>query len=194
MPAAMTALVAAAIDVGTDVAEAFDAHDAGGGGLPQLHAPDFAPQLFWLAVTFVLLYWIMSKIALPRIGEVIEERKDRIQRDLAAAERLKAETEKALASYEKALSDARANASTIARQTRESLNAEVEKDRKAVEDQLARKLADAEAAIDATKTKALASVKDIAGDAVVSIVGTLSNVNATKDEIARALAASGADK
>lgn len=194
MSAAMTALVAAAIEVGTDVAEAFDAHDAGGGGLPQLHAPDFAPQLFWLAVTFALLYWIMAKIALPRIGEVIEERQDRIQRDLAAAERLKGETEKALAAYEKALGDARANASSIARQTRESLSAEVEKERKAVEDQLAKKLADAEAAINATKAKALANVKDIASDTAVAIVGALSSVPVSKDEVDRALASTGAEK
>lgn len=194
MPAAMTALVAAAVEVGTDVKEAFDAQGAGGGGLPQLHSPDFAPQLFWLALTFALLYWIMAKIALPRIGEVIEERQDRIQRDLAAAERLKGETEKALASYEKALADARANASGIARQTRESLNAEVEKERKTVEDQLAQKLADAEAAIGATKAKALSNVKDIASDAAAAIVGVLSSVPVSKDEIDRALTASGTDK
>jgi F-type H+-transporting ATPase subunit b len=164
------------------------------GGLPQLNTKDFSPQLFWLAVTFILLFWVMAKIALPRIGEVIEERKDRIQRDLAAAERLKGETDKALAAYEKALSDARGNASSIARQTREALNAEVEKERKAVEEQLARKLADAEASIGATKAKALTSVKDIAGETVAVIVGTLSNVTPTKDEIDRALAAAGADK
>ncbi len=187
MLAAMTALVVAAVEVGTDVAEALDEPKASG-GLPQLHQPDFAPQLFWLAVTFVLLYWIMSKIALPRIGEVIEERKDRIQRDLAAAERLKGDTDKALQAYEKALADARGSASAIARQTRDSLNAEVDKERKSIEDQLAKKLADAEASIGATKTKALSSVKDIAGDTVVSIVGALSNVNVTKDEVDRALA------
>ncbi|HEX2841969.1 F0F1 ATP synthase subunit B' [Hyphomicrobium sp.] len=191
MLAAMTALVVAAVEVGTDIAEALDEPKAG--GLPQLHQPDFAPQLFWLALTFALLYWIMAKVALPRIGEVIEERKDRIQRDLAAAERLKGETDKALQGYEKALADARGSASAIARQTRDSLSAEVEKERKSVEDQLAKKLADAETSIGATKDKALASVKDIAGDTVVSIVGALSNVNVSKDEVDRALAAS-ADK
>lgn len=173
------------------MAEALDEHKSG--GLPQLHAPDFAPQLFWLAVTFVLLYWIMSKVALPRIGEVIEERRDRIQRDLAAAERLKGETDKALQTYEKALSDARGSASAIARKTRDELGAEVDKERKAVEDQLAKKLADAEASIAATKTKALASVKDIAGDTVVEIVNALTNINVTKDEAVRAIP-SGSDK
>jgi F-type H+-transporting ATPase subunit b len=190
--AAMTVLVTELQGIGTDVAEALDEHKSG--GLPQLNAPDFAPQLFWLAVTFVLLYWVMSKIALPRIGEVIEERRDRIQRDLAAAERLKGETEKALQAYEKALADARTSASSIARQTREQLNAEVDKDRKAVEDQLAKKLADAETAIGATKEKALASVKDIAGETVVAIVSALTNAGASKDEVDRALAAVGAEK
>lgn len=193
MPAAMTALVAAAIEIREDVAEAFDA-GAQNGGLPQLHSPDFAPQLFWLALTFVLLYWIMAKIALPRIGEVIEERQDRIRRDLAAAERLKSETETALQAYEKALADARANASSIASETRDTLNAEVERERKAVEDQLTKKLADAEAAIGATKAKALAGVKDIAGETVTAIVGALSNVTVSKDEVDSALAAFGAKK
>lgn len=190
--AATTVLAAEVGGIAADVHDALDEGKAG--GLPQLYTPDFAPQLFWLAVTFVLLYWVMAKIALPRIGEVIEERRDRIQRDLAAAERLKGETEKALEGYEKALADARSSASAIARQTRDNLNAEVDKERKAVEDQLARKLADAEGAIAATKTKALASVKDIAGDTVTAIVGTLTGSAVTKDEVDRALKALSADK
>lgn len=188
MIAAMTVLVAGAVDVAADVADALDEHKAG--GLPQLNVQDFTPQLFWLVVTFVLLYWLMAKVALPRIGDVIEERRDRIQRDLAAAERLKSDTDKALETYEKALADARGSASAIARQTRDSLNAEVDKERKAIEDQLAAKLASAEESIAATKTKALASVKDIAGDTAASIVAALTNVNVTKDDIVRAVSSS----
>jgi F-type H+-transporting ATPase subunit b len=172
------------VTVGTEVP-----HDAGHKkAFPPLNPEDFAPQIIWLALTFVVLYVLLSRLVLPRIGEVIEERKDRIKRDLAAAERLKSETEKALASYEKALGDARTNASSIARQTRDALNAEVDKERKAVEDQLARKLADAETSIAATKDKALSSVKDIAADTVSAIVGKLTSVAVSKDEIDRALA------
>ena len=187
MPAAMTALVAAVTDIGTEVREAFDATEPGGGGLPQLHSPDFAPQLFWLVLTFAALYWIMSRIALPRIGEVIEERRDRIQRDLAAAERLKGETDKALETYEKALADARGSASAIARQTRDDLATEVDKERKTLEDDLSRKLADAEEAIAATKTKALESVKDIAGETASDIVKALTSLSVSKDEVNKAL-------
>ncbi len=188
MPPAMTALVAATMDIATDAAEAFDATEKGGGGLPQLHSPDFAPQLFWLVLTFAALYWIMSRIALPRIGEVIEERRDRVQRDLAAAERLKGETDAALATYEKALADARGNASSIARATRDTLAAETDKERKSLEDELSRKLADAENAIAATKAKALESVNDIASETATDIVKALTSLSVTKDEVSTALA------
>lgn len=111
MLASLTTLVVAAAEVAHEAAAAGEKKQ----GLPQLNANDFAPQLFWLAITFALLYVIMSRVALPRIGSVLEERKDKIQRDLATAERLKGETEKALEAYEKALADARANAAAIAR-------------------------------------------------------------------------------
>ena len=188
MPPAMTALVAAVTDIATDVREAFDATEPSGGGLPQLHSPDFAPQLFWLVLTFALLYWIMSRIALPRIGEVIEERRDRIQRDLAAAGRLKGETDKALETYEKALAEARGSATAIARQTRDDLATEVDKERKVLEADLSRKLAEAESAISATKAKALESVKDIASETATDIVKALTNLSVSKDEVSNALA------
>ena len=85
-----------------------------GGGFPPFQKDTFASQLVWLAITFVLLYLLISRIAVPRIGGIFEERSKRIQGDLAAAQRLKAESEAALASYEKALADARGNAQTIA--------------------------------------------------------------------------------
>lgn len=188
MPPAMTALVAATMDIATDAQEAFDATKQSGGGLPQLHSPDFAPQLFWLVLTFAALYWIMSRIALPRIGEVIEERRDRVQRDLAAAERLKGETDAALANYEKALADARGSATAIARATRDTLAAETDKERKSLEDGLSRKLADAENAIAATKAKALESVNDIASETAADIVKALTSLSVTKDEVSTALA------
>jgi F-type H+-transporting ATPase subunit b len=184
MRAAMTAIVAT---LAGSAFEAALAAEGKSGGLPQLNANDFAPQLFWLVITFVLLYLIMARVALPRIGEVLEERRDRIQRDLAAAERLKGETEKALEAYEKALADARASASGIARQTRDQLAAEVEKERAEVEAQLTAKIHDAEARINATKSKALATVNDIAIDAVTAIVKKLVGEDVRVDDAKQAL-------
>lgn len=164
-------------------------HDAGQHkAFPPLDPANFAPQLFWFALTFAALYFMMSRFALPRIRDVIEERADRIKRDLDAAERLKGDTEKALAAYEKALADARANASSIARQTREKLAAETDAEKHKVESALSAKLADAEKSIAATKTKALSSVAEIAAETASEVVRTLSGKDVSLDEVKRALA------
>lgn len=177
MFAALVALAAAA------------AHEAKKSGLPQLNAHDFAPQLIWLALTFTVLYLILSRVALPRIGEVIEERRDRIQRDLDTAESLKRETERALANYEQALAKARADANAIAKEKRETLASEVDKERQRVESEVATRVADAERRIAETKAKALASVTEIAADTAGAVVNRLIGETVDAAEVAKALAA-----
>ena len=157
------------------------------GGLPQLNAPDFAPQLIWLAITFGALYFILSRWSLPRITEVIEERRDRIQRDLDEAESLKGETEKALIAYEQELAAARGRAGSIARETREKLAAEVEQERTRVDGQVNAKLADAEKRIAEMKTRALAQVNEIATDTAGSIVEKLIGAEVSAEDARGAL-------
>src|SRR5215475_12608962 len=135
---------------------------------PPLDAGTFAPQLVWLALTFALLYVILKRAVLPRVGEVIEERSDRIKRDLAQAEELKVETDKALTHYEQSLSDARAQAGAIVKTMRA-------------------KLAEAETRIAETKSRALASVGDIASEVAGTIVTRLIGAEPTKDEVKQAL-------
>src|SRR5262245_43416790 len=96
---------------------------------PPLDPSSFVPQLFWLALAFGLLYVLLKRMALPRVGEVIEERRERIDRDIAKAESLKVETEQALANYERALGEARAKASGIAKDMHAALTAEVDAER-----------------------------------------------------------------
>jgi F-type H+-transporting ATPase subunit b len=156
-------------------------------GLPQLNSHHFLPQLFWLAVTFLTLLFVMSKIALPRVGEVIEERRDRIKRDLDSAARLKAETDKALADYEKALADARANASGIAKDTREKLAAETEVERHRVDEQIAAKLHEADGRIAATKSKALSAIGDIAMETTRAVVEKLIGHDVSPDDVKKVL-------
>ena len=124
---------------------------------------------------------------MPRIGEVIEERRDRVQRDLDAAERYKAETDAALAAYEQALSEARQKASTMAKDMREKLAAETEKERSAVESELSAKLTEAETRIAATKTKALASVDEIATDTASAVVSKLLGEEVSPAEVRKVL-------
>ncbi len=155
---------------------------------PPLDSSTFVPQLVWLALTFGLLYFVLSKYLLPRIGEVIEERGERIKRDLGEAERLKDETKSALADYEKALGDARAKSTALAKETQARLAGEADKERAAADLQNGRLLADAEKRISETKLKALANVNTIAGDTASAIVAKLTGQTATPDEIKAALA------
>jgi F-type H+-transporting ATPase subunit b len=159
-------------------------------GFPPFQKDTFASQLVWLALTFVLLYLLISRIAVPRIGGIFDERSKRIEGDLAAAQRLKGDSEAALAAYEKSLADARNRAQTIAGETRDKLNAEAEERRKALEADLNTKLAAAETQIAKTKSDAMANVRGIAVDTAAAIVERLTGaappapaVNAAVDDV-----------
>ena len=145
-----------------------------------LDSGTFVPQLVWLALTFGLLYVLLKRFALPRVGEVIEERRERIQRDFEKAEKLKAETEQALA-------EGRTKANAIAKDVRDKLAAEVDKERAAVDAQIAKKVTDAEARISQSKAKAMASVSDIAAETASAVVSKLLGKEVSKDEVQRAL-------
>src|SRR6267143_1617866 len=136
-----------------------------GGGFPPFQKDTFASQLLWLAIFFVALYLIAWKLALPRVGSIIADRRKRISGDLDEAARLKDTADAAIASYEKALADARARAQAIAAETRDKI--------KAVEAGLHAKLAAAEQTIAATRTAAMANVQGIAREAAVAIVARL---------------------
>jgi F-type H+-transporting ATPase subunit b len=161
------------------------------GGFPPFQPQTFASQLVWLAIAFVLLYVLMSRLALPRVASIIEDRQKRIAGDLADAERLKQESDAAVAAYEKALADARARAQTIANETREKQQAQADATRKTLEAGLNAKLADAEKSIAATKQAAMANVRAIAEDAARAIIerliGTAPNDKAVAEAVADVL-------
>ena len=156
----------------TGTAVPADAH-AGGGGFPAFRTETYVAQLLWLAITFGLLYYLMSRIALPRVGEILENRSNRIAADLAEAERLRAESEAAGQAYEKSLAEARARAKAIAQETRDALTAESEGRRKALEAELAQKIAHSEETISARTAEAMASVRGIAADTATAIIERL---------------------
>jgi len=89
--------------------------------MPQLDPSLFATQLFWLFVTFLALFLIAWKVALPRITEVLDARQTRIDGDLEKARALKDEAEEVIATYEKTLADASLQAQDIHRQVVQTL-------------------------------------------------------------------------
>lgn len=142
-------------------------------GFPPFQKETFASQIVWLVITFVALYLLIARVAVPRIGGILEERSKRIEGDFAAAQRMKEESEAALAAYEKSLAEARNRAQAIGTEIRDKLNAEAEERRKALEAKLATELADSEKQIAATKTAAMSNVRGIAVDAAAAIVERL---------------------
>jgi F-type H+-transporting ATPase subunit b len=145
----------------------------GKGQFPPFNPTTFASQLVWLAIAFVVLYVLMSRLALPRIGKIIDDREATIKGDVAEAEKAKTQSDEAVAAYEKALADARSRAQAIANENREKHAAEAEAARKATEDKLNAKLAESEKAIATTKASAMSNVRGIASDAARTIVERL---------------------
>ena len=129
-----------------------------------------------LLVAFVALYLIVSRIALPRVGSLLDERQKAIEGDLAAAQKLKDASDGALKAYEADLAAARSRAQAIGTETREKLNAASEAERKALEQRLTHKLAEAEKTIASTREAAMTNVRGIAAEAAAAIVQRLTGV------------------
>jgi len=157
--------------------------------MPQLNPLDWAPQLIWLVITFGILYLLMKRVALPKIGSVIEMRQGRIAGDLQAADKLRRETQEAIAAYEQALAEAKARAHGIAQEARNRLKDEVAAERAELERDLAAKSAEAEARILAAKTSALKDVNAVASETAAEIVRRLIGIAPAKPEVDLAVAA-----
>jgi F-type H+-transporting ATPase subunit b len=169
----------------TETTAATTEHTEAKGVFPPLDQSTFPSQIFWLAIFFGLLYFLMKRI-LPRIGAILEGRKARIDGDLSRAQALKEETEAAVKSYEKALADARSKANDIARETREAVTRDIDQRQTAVNATLNQKIKEAEARISASKASAMRSVNEIAAETAADIVASLGG-NATRATIDKAL-------
>lgn len=155
--------------------------------MPQLDVTTFAPQLFWLAVSFIVLYGLMRWLALPRVERVIAGRRDHLNTDLARAAELKAEAEAALAAYQKMLADARAAAQATLRETTDKLAAEAAERQQRLSATLAEQIASAEHRIAAMKEEALAEVRGIATEVGGAVVEKLTGASADPTRLAAAV-------
>jgi len=149
--------------------------DAGGSaiGMPQLCAEWIPNQVFWLLVALVVIYLILSRIALPRIGAVLAERAGTITNDVAAAEELKQRVIAAEAAYEKALADARAEANRIVAETKVGIQADLDVELQKADAQIAAKAAESEKAIGAIRAESATHVTAVAKDTAAALVAAL---------------------
>jgi F-type H+-transporting ATPase subunit b len=150
-------------------------HEAahGGGEFPPFNTATYPGQLVWLALTFGFLYVMMARVIVPRLSGILGDRRRRIAADLDQAAEMRSRAQEAEQAYEKSLAEARGKAQAIAQETRTALNTESEVRRKALEAELAKRLAESDATIRARTESAMASVRDVATDAATAIVERL---------------------
>ena len=155
--------------------------------MPQLDPSVWPTQLIWLAITFIALYLVTWRVALPRIAEVLEARQRKLDDDLKKATALKEEAEVILAEYEKMRADAQASAHGVLQQAQDAMKAEAERQNSEVAAKLAKQTEEAEARIAQAKTAALASLEGTVTEVVAAATEKLIGVKAGDQEIARAV-------
>lgn len=160
-----------AAEVARHAAEAHGAAEAA--GMPQLDFSTFANQIFWLLVTLVVIYFVLTKIALPRIEGILQSRQTRITNYLTTAEEMKLKAVEAEAAYNQALADARLEANKIVAEARAEIQAEVDAAAAKADAEISAKAAESEAAIAEIRAGAVDSVKAVAKDAAKEILGAM---------------------
>ena len=209
MPSLKIALLAALLALPIPMAQAASTHDAAitetaepgpaggpgvegveegveaaehGGGLPQLNAATFPSQIFWLIVSFGVLYWLLSRKALPRVEDILTARQERLTADLDQAASLRSEAEAALQRHETMLAEAHATAAAAIKATQDRLMAEASKRQAELDGELNAKLAEAEARIKAAKDAALGEIEGVAAEAASAAVRRLTGIEVAGEE------------
>jgi F-type H+-transporting ATPase subunit b len=159
------------------------------GAFPPFDTNTFPSQILWFVICFGVLYLLSKRLILPRVGDIVEARAAKIAGDIGEAQRLRSESDTALAAYEKALAEARSSAHRIAQTATDEAKDAADKRRVSVEAELSAKLAEAEKRIGDVKSRALADVGAIAQEAATAVVSTLIGQEPTPDEAASAVAA-----
>tara|TARA_R110002124_G_scaffold234460_1_gene399830 strand:- start:476 stop:1033 length:558 start_codon:yes stop_codon:yes gene_type:complete len=165
---ATDALEAAAAALGEPGAEAGKAV-----GMPQLDISTWPNQIFWLLVTLLAIYLILTRVALPRIGAVLAERRGTITNDLAAAEELKQRALEAEAAYNEALANARVEAGKIVAAARAEIQADLNVATAKADTEIKEKAAVSEQRISEIKAGALDSVSEVARDTARELIAVL---------------------
>jgi F-type H+-transporting ATPase subunit b len=161
--------------------------EASGAGMPQLDFSTFPNQIFWLILTLLAIYFILSRMALPRIGAVLAERAGTVTNDVAAAEDLRNRAKAAEAAYEKALAEARSEAGRIIAAAKAEMQVELDAELARADAQIAARTAESEKVLSAIRDQAVQSVAEVArattGDIVAAFGGTVDEaaVNAAVD-------------
>lgn len=171
----------------TGEAAAHSAEHASSGGLPQLDPSNYPSQIFWLAIMFVVLYFIFSRRVLPVISSTLESRRDHIESDFSSAEKLQKEATSVHDSYEKILSDARIKADTLYAEIEHSIQVKSAKEVKAFHERIDKETRVMEARLEKAqkeiKIEMDSIVAEVARQAAEKIIGVSADLGQIKSMI-----------
>ncbi len=156
-------------------------------GLPQLDFSTWSSQIFWLIISFSLLYIVLWKLILPRIGTGINDRADRIADDLDAASGMQKESEQASDAYDRVMANAKAKAHNIAETTRKSVDADIAAEIEAAEAKFAVKQSAAEDRIGKIRNEALSKIDVVAQETTLAILEKFGNIKPTAASVKSAI-------
>ena len=154
-------------------------------GLPQLDMATWPSQLFWLVVLFGAGYLVMAKIVTPRIGAVLEERRQTVDGDLEKARAASADAAKIRADYESDLEKARIEAAEFAKQAAMEATKKAEVANAKIAKKLADKVGAAEAKLAEAKTSAMANLNDVAAEAAMAAVASLAGIKTSSAQASK---------
>ena len=150
--------------------------------MPQLDFATFPTQIFWLCITFLVLYLVMWKVVIPRISGVLEERQSRVENDLERAEKLQLEATSVLAAYEESISDGKLEAQKIIQEaTLQIAKSQNQRETEALKS-ISAMTAEAEGKINAARNDAIADIRTVAAELVQITVLKLSGSEVSKEE------------
>ncbi|WOI55060.1 F0F1 ATP synthase subunit B' [Palleronia sp. LCG004] len=142
-------------------------------GMPQLDPSSYPNQIFWLIVALIAIYFVLSRVALPRISSVLAERQGTITNDIAAAEELKQKATEAERAYDKALADARSEANRITEENKAKMQSELDRATEKAEAEIAAQQVESEKRITEIRDNAMASVEEVAKDTALAVVNAM---------------------
>ena len=169
-----------------------EAFAAESGGMPQLNPEFWISQIFWLTLTFGILYIVLSKLILPKISNNLESRKSQILENIEAAEKQREDSETKIKEYEEIITKSRIDAKTIFNQAREKALKDINAKREVLDKQIDEEINKAEIEIKSFREAAPEKINKIAIETSSELIQKLigaevnnSSISAIVDDLSK---------
>ena len=151
--------------------------------MPQLDFSTFLPQIFWLFISLSFLYIVLSRYALPRVSDVIEERKDIIAQDIDSAKKFSSETDLAIEELNMKLSEAKINSQSLMNDSLQEIKESNEEKKAILLKEINDDIVAAEAKIQEKREESLSEISSVSEDIAIEMLGNLSIGEIDKEKV-----------